>query len=230
MLKELKERVCKCNAELLDNKLVVQTFGNVSGIDREKGVVAIKPSGVPFCELKADDIVLLDLDNNVIEGTLNPSSDAKTHIVLYKNYPKIGGVVHTHSTYATAWAQAKKAIPCFGTTHADYVQGEIPCTEDLSMKQIEGDYETETGNQIVKRLLRLRYEHVQMILVASHGPFTWGENPEQALGNSILLEEIARIALGTINIKPTTNPINEVLLNKHFNRKHGPNRYYGQKN
>lgn len=230
LLKELKERVYNCNMELYNKGLVVETFGNVSGLDRAKGILAIKPSGVPYKELKIENIVLVDLNNNIEEGTLNPSSDTKTHIVLYKAFPQIGGIVHTHSTFATAWAQAKKAIPCLGTTQADYIQGEIPCTEELSKEQIEGDYEIETGNQIVKRLDNLSVEQVQMILVAGHAPFTWGKDPEEALHNSILLEEIAKISLFTMTINPCSTSLSSSLLNKHYTRKHGRDAYYGQKN
>jgi L-ribulose-5-phosphate 4-epimerase len=230
LLKNLRERVYNCNMELYNKGLVVETFGNASGIDRSKGILAIKPSGVPYKELKIENIVLVDLNNNIVEGTLNPSSDTKTHIVLYKAFPQIEGIVHTHSTFATAWAQAKRGIPCLGTTQADYVQGEIPCTDELSNEQIEGDYEIETGNQIVKRLNNLPVEQIQMILVAGHAPFTWGKDTEEALHNSILLEEIAKIALFTMAINPCSSSLNSNLLNKHFSRKHGSDAYYGQKN
>ena len=215
--------------ELQAKGLVVETFGNASGIDRAAGLIAIKPSGVPSKELAVQDIVLVDMNNNIVEGKLNPSSDAKTHTVLYKTFPEIGGIVHTHSTYATAWAQAKRSIPCMGTTQADYIQGEIPCTEDLSTEQISGDYEIETGNQIVKRLTQFSAEHIKMILVAGHAPFTWGADPEEALHNSILLEEIAKISFLTININPGTASLSSALLNKHYERKHGISAYYGQK-
>jgi L-ribulose-5-phosphate 4-epimerase len=228
-LNKLKERVYNCNMELYNKGLAIQTFGNVSGLDRESGILAIKPSGVPYKELKVENIVLVDLNNRIIEGKLNPSSDTKTHIVLYKAFPQICGVVHTHSPYATAWAQAGIPIMCFGTTHADYVQGEILCTKTLSQKQINKDYEIETGNQIVKRLKGLSYEQIQMILVAGHGPFTWGKDPESALHNSFLLEEIAKIAMFTKLINPGAKTISTALLNKHFTRKHGVNSYYGQK-
>lgn len=235
-LKELKKKVWKCNMELWKNNLVVCTFGNVSGIDRKKGIVAIKPSGVPYSELTPDKIVLVDLDNKVVDDRVGlddrykPSSDTRSHIVLYRNFPNIGGVVHTHSPYATAWAQAKMPIPCFGTTHADYVRGNIPCTDDLSDKQIKGDYEKETGIQIVKTFgkLSLSCENTEMVIVASHGPFTWGETPEKAVYNSIMLEEIAKIAYFTADINRKVKPIKRTLLGKHFFRKHGKNAYYGQ--
>lgn len=227
-LNELKKQVYYSNLELYNQGLVVHTFGNVSGFDKDEGIIAIKPSGVPYKELKVEDIVLVDLENKIIEGKFKPSSDTATHIVLYKAFPKLGGIVHTHSTYATAWAQAKKPIPCFGTTHADYVMGEVPITKDLSSKQIKNNYEFETGNQIVKRLKDIGPDKTQMILVAGHGPFTWGKNPEYAVYNSILLEEIAMIAYLTININNNAKPISPSLLNKHYIRKNGPKAYYGQ--
>lgn len=229
-LEKLKERVWKCNMELWKNNLVVCTFGNVSGIDRKKGIIAIKPSGVPYSELTPDKIVLVDLDNKIISSKYKPSSDTRSHVVLYKSFPDIGGVVHTHSPYATAWSQAKIPIPCFGTTHADYVRGNIPCTDDLSDRQIKGDYEKETGIQIVKtfKKLSLSYENTEMIIVASHGPFTWGKTPVEAVYNSIMLEEISRIAYFTVGVNPKTRPIKQALLDKHFFRKHGKDAYYGQ--
>jgi L-ribulose-5-phosphate 4-epimerase len=229
LLKELKEHVWKCNMELFDKGLVAQTFGNVSGLDRESGILAIKPSGIPYSELKPEQMVLVDLNNRVIDGNLNPSSDTKTHTVLYKAFPLIGGIVHTHSTYATAWAQAKKPIPCFGTTHADYIQTEIPCTEDLSDEQIVGDYEIETGNQIVKRLWNLSYNEVQVILVAGHAPFSWGLSSQEAVQNAIMLEEIAKLALLTLELNPVSTCIKKTLLNKHYLRKHSVTAYYGQR-
>jgi L-ribulose-5-phosphate 4-epimerase len=226
---ELKERVWKCNMELFERKLVVHTFGNVSGIDRKEGIIAIKPSGVGYHLLKPEDIVLVDMENKVIDSKLKPSTDFKTHLVLYKSFKEIGGVVHTHSPFATAWAQAKISIPCFGTTHADHIQGEIPCTDDLTDEQISGDYETETGNQIIQKLCSPDIKNPGMILIAGHGPFTWGTNPEQAVYNTTMLEEIAKIAWYTITINPKAKPISKTLLNKHFLRKHGKKAYYGQK-
>lgn len=228
-LMELKERVWKCNMQLSERDLVIQTFGNVSGIDRERGIIAIKPSGVPYSELTPDKIVLVDLENNVFDGSYKPSSDTKTHLTLYKSFSQIGGIVHTHSPYATAWAQAKKPIPCLGTTHADYVQGEIPCTDELSDEQIKSDYEIETGRQIVRRFNNLSAEDVEMVLVANHGPFTWGKTPEDAVSNTVLLEGIAKIAFYTIVINPNVENIKKILLDKHYLRKHGENAYYGQK-
>lgn len=228
-LTELKRRVWKCNMQLSKRDLVIQTFGNVSGIDRERGIIAIKPSGVPYSELTPDKIVLVDLKNNVVDGSYKPSSDTKTHLTLYKSFSQIRGIVHTHSPYATAWAQAKKPIPCLGTTHADYVQGEIPCTDELSDEQIKSDYEIETGVQIVKRFDNMSAEEVEMVLVANHGPFTWGKTPEDAVSNTIILEEIAKIAFYTIVINPNVENIKKTLLDKHYLRKHGENAYYGQK-
>ncbi len=226
---ELKRQVWKCNMHLSKRNLVIQTFGNVSGIDRKRGLIAIKPSGVPYSELTPDKIVLVDLENNVVDGSYRPSSDTKTHLTLYKSFPQIGGIVHTHSPYATAWAQAKKPIHCLGTTHADYVQGDIPCTDELSDEQIKSDYEIETGRQIVRRFNNLSAEDVEMVLVANHGPFTWGKTPEDAVSNTILLEEIAKIAFYTIVINPNVENIKKTLLDKHYLRKHGENAYYGQK-
>ncbi len=228
-LKDLKERVWKCNLALYEQGLVKETFGNVSGLDRESGILAIKPSGIQYKELQPEDIVLVDLENNVVEGKLNPSSDTKTHIVLYKAFPKIGGVAHTHSTFATAWAQAKLPIPCLGTTHADFIQGDIPCTNDLTKVQINSDYEIETGNKIIERLNSVSYSDVKMILVAGHAPFTWGLDPEEALKNTSILEEIAKLAYLTIKINPLVNSLSDDLLNKHYLRKHGDKAYYGQR-
>ncbi|MFC1509887.1 L-ribulose-5-phosphate 4-epimerase [Candidatus Omnitrophota bacterium] len=226
--KELKERVLDANLELMRKQLVIYTFGNVSGIDRDSGIFAIKPSGVPYRELTPDSMVLVDLDNKVVEGSLNPSSDTKTHTVLYRNFPAISGVVHTHSPHATAWAQARKSIPCLGTTHADFVAGPIPCTEIMSDEQIQRDYEEETGNQILECFGELSYEETEMVLVAGHGPFTWGKTPEKAVYNSVVLEELAKIALYTTMINPSTQQIKDTLLAKHYYRKHGKDATYGQ--
>ncbi len=227
--KELREKVWETNMELPKKNLVIYTFGNVSGIDRDHGVIAIKPSGVPYEELTPDMMVLIDMDNNVIDSSFNPSSDTKTHLVLYKNFPNIGGIVHTHSPYATAWAQAKKSIPCLGTTHADHIYGDIPCTGLISDKQIKSDYEEETGNQIIEQFKDLSYEDIPMVLLASHGPFTWGETPQKAVYNSVILEELAKMAIFTLTIDPTAKSIKKTLIDKHFLRKHGKNAYYGQK-
>jgi len=227
-LGELKERVWEANIELPRKNLVICTFGNVSGIDRDRGVFAIKPSGVPYGELTPDSMVLVDLDNTVVEGTFKPSSDTKTHTVLYRNFPSIGGVVHTHSTYATVWAQARKPIPCLGTTHADCIPGEIPCTAVMSDEQIKHDYEEETGNQILECFRKRSYEEIEMVLVACHGPFTWGATPEKAVYNSVILEELAKIALYTMLLDPDVQPLKNSLLLKHYNRKHGTDATYGQ--
>ncbi len=226
---ELKERVWKANRELPRRNLVLYTFGNASGIDRDQGVIAIKPSGVPYDELIPDSMVLVDLDNRILEGGLNPSSDTKTHTVLYRHFPTIGGVVHTHSPYATAWAQAQKPIPCLGTTHADHTPGNIPCTAVLSDEQIERDYEEETGHQIIELFRELSYKDVEMVLVACHGPFTWGSTPEKAIYNSVVLEELAKIALLTTHIDPSVQPLKKTMLMKHYRRKHGDRTTYGQR-
>jgi L-ribulose-5-phosphate 4-epimerase len=215
--------------ELVKQKVVFQTFGNASCLDREKKVFAIKPSGVPYEELHPDKIVIVDLHNTIVEGDLNPSSDTKTHCVLYNHFPLIGGVVHTHSTCAVAWAQAKKPIPVFGTTHADHLARDIPCTGVMSDAAILGDYEIETGNLIVETFKDLSYEEIQMVLVACHGPFTWGETPEKAVYNSVILEELAKMAFITIQINPGAGRIKQTLMAKHYERKHGENAYYGQK-
>jgi L-ribulose-5-phosphate 4-epimerase len=226
---ELKQQVYEANMELPRRNLVVYTFGNVSGIDRERGIFAIKPSGVPYEQLTPESMVLVDLDNRIVEGKLNPSSDTRTHTVLYRSFPNIGGIVHTHSPYATAWAQAQRPIPCLGTTHADHVPGEIPCTRVISDSCICGDYEEETGNLILDRFASLSYEDVEMALVACHGPFTWGKTPEKAVYNSVVLEELAKIALFTTLLNPDIGYLKETLLQKHFYRKHGKDAYYGQK-
>jgi L-ribulose-5-phosphate 4-epimerase len=228
-IKTLQKRVCEANLELVRKNLVIYSFGNVSGIDRGKGIVAIKPSGVPYEKLTPEMIVLVDLDNNIVQGELRPSSDTRTHIELYKNFLEIGGVVHTHSPYATTWAQAKKAIPCLGTTHADYCPGEIPCTGVISDKAIAGDYELETGKQIIRTFGNYSYQETPMVLVASHGPFTWGTTPEEAVSNAVILEYLAMMALHTISINPEVEAIKESLIKKHYGRKHGKKAYYGQK-
>ena len=226
---ELRKAVCDANIQLPKHNLVIYSWGNVSGIDREHGIIAIKPSGVPYEELKPENIVLVDMDTNVVDSGYTPSSDTKTHLVLYKSFPKIGGIVHTHSTYATSWAQAQKPIPCLGTTHADYVHGDIPCTGLITGEQISGDYEEETGKQILERFEDLSYENIPMVLVAAHGPFTWGESPEKAVYNSVILEELAKMAFFTVSINNSVTGIDKTLIDKHFFRKHGKNAYYGQK-
>lgn len=228
--KYLKEQVYEANMEIPREELAIVTFGNVSGIDRAEGMVAIKPSGVPYHRLKAEDIVVVDLDNVLVEGGMRPSSDTKTHTLLYKNFPSIGGVCHTHSTYAVAWAQATRPIPNLGTTHADHLTCSVPVTEVMSDEMIQRDYELETGNQILDLFLKegLSYEEVEMVLVACHGPFTWGKDPGKAIYNSIVLEEIAKMAYLTLQINPSAVAIKQSLCDKHYFRKHGKDAYYGQ--
>ena len=226
----LKEQVYEANMEIPRENLAIVTFGNVSGIDREAGVIAIKPSGVPYHKLRVEDIVLLDLENQVVEGNMRPSSDTKTHTLLYKHFPSIGGVCHTHSTYAVAWAQAIRAIPNLGTTHADHLTTAVPVTEVMSDEMIQRDYELETGNQILDLFAagKLNYEETEMVLVACHGPFTWGKDPAKAVYNSVVLEEIAKMAYLTLNINPSAQTIKQGLIDKHYFRKHGKDAYYGQ--
>lgn len=226
----LKEQVYEANMEIPRENLAIVTFGNVSGIDREAGVVAIKPSGVPYHKLRVEDIVVLDLENQVVEGIMRPSSDTKTHTLLYKHFPSIGGVCHTHSTYAVAWAQAIRAIPNLGTTHADHLTTAVPVTEVMSDEMIQRDYELETGNQILDLFAagKLSYEETEMVLVACHGPFTWGKDPAKAVYNSVVLEEIAKMAYLTLHINPSAQTIKQGLIDKHYFRKHGKDAYYGQ--
>ncbi|MFW6180723.1 MAG: L-ribulose-5-phosphate 4-epimerase AraD [Spirochaetota bacterium] len=227
-LRELQERVYRANMELFERGLVVYTFGNASGIDRESGVVAIKPSGVDYQDLTPRSMVLLDLEGNRLGGEYNPSSDTRTHLVLYRAYPGIGGVAHTHSRYATAWAQARQPLPCFGTTHADYFHGEIPCTGVIEDGRLRRDYEEETGNLIVDTLRGVDVEHMKAVLVACHGPFTWGMDPGEAVFISVMLEEVARMGLYTRMLDPQAGGIKRALLDKHYLRKHGAGAYYGQ--
>ena len=226
---DLKHKVYQCNMELPRQDMVIYTFGNVSAIDRNEGVIAIKPSGISYDTLSPNDIVVLDVDGNVVEGNLRPSSDTKTHLVLYKHFPEIGGVVHTHSTFAVSWAQAAKPVPILGTTHADHLHMDVPCTDFMSPEMIKGDYEVETGNQIIKRFESISYKEVEMVLVAGHGPFTWGDTPEKAVYNSVVLEQLSQMALYTRMIHPDVPPLDDTLVQKHYQRKHGPNAYYGQK-
>ncbi len=228
MHEELKKAVCEANLELPKHKLVFCSWGNVSGIDRSEGIIAIKPSGVDYEELTPDKIVLLDLNGNIVEGTLNPSSDTPTHLELYRNFKSIGGVCHTHSSNATMWAQACRGIPCFGTTHADYFYGTVPVTKVMTKEQIENDYELNTGKVIVSRFADIDPMQMPAVLVANHGPFTWGENPTAAVEANFVLEQIAAMALGTFTINPDQGPIADALLDKHYLRKHGKNAYYGQ--
>jgi L-ribulose-5-phosphate 4-epimerase len=226
---ELKRQVYEANMELHKRNLVVYTWGNVSQIDRDKGVVAIKPSGVAYEVMTPDDIVIVDLDNRIVEGKLRPSSDTKTHTHLYRHFDSIGGVTHTHSTYATAWAQTQQPIPCYGTTHADYAYGEIPCTAVMSDEQIERDYEEETGVQITDCFANRNPREVPMVIVAGHAPFTWGKNAAEAVYHAVVLEEIARMAYLTKTLAPETKPLKQGIVDKHYLRKHGKNAYYGQK-
>ncbi len=227
MLEELKQRVCKANLDLVSYGLVTLTWGNVSARDRESGLIVIKPSGVDYSVMKPDDMVMIDPHGNTIEGRFRPSTDAPTHLMLYRTYPSLGGIVHTHSTFATAWAQAGLDIPPFGTTHADHYQGEVPCTRQLTDDEVEIDYELNTAKVIVERLGDSDPLDVPSALVSSHGPFCWGNDAEEAVHNAVALEEIARMALYTILLKEGT-PISQKLLDRHFKRKHGKDAYYGQ--
>ena len=228
MLEGLKEKVFKANLELVKYNLVIFTWGNASAIDRESGLVVIKPSGVSYDVMKAEDMVVVDLDGKVVEGKYKPSSDTATHLVLYKAFPNIGGVVHTHSTYATAWAQAGLSIPNIGTTHADYFKEDIPCTRDMTKEEVEHEYELETGNVIVETFRNINPDHTPGVLVNNHGPFTWGTDVFNAVHNSVVLEEVAKMAHISVGLNPSYK-MNKLLVEKHFNRKHGPNAYYGQK-
>jgi L-ribulose-5-phosphate 4-epimerase len=230
MLEELKSSVCQANLDLVAEGLVIQTWGNASAIDREHDLVVIKPSGVPYAGLKPEQMVVVSLETgNVVEGRLKPSSDTPTHLLLYRAFKDIGGIVHTHSLYATAWAQARKGIPAYGTTQADYWHGEVLCTRALTPKEIQGDYEENTGGVIVETFQKLNPLEHPAVLVASHGPFAWGRDVEEAVHNAAVLEFIARLAGETLRINPKTKPMPSGLLNKHFFRKHGPDAHYGQK-
>jgi len=228
MLEDLKEKVCEANIELQARKLVLYSWGNVSGIDREKNVIAIKPSGVSYDELTAEKITLVDIDGNVVEGDMKPSSDTDTHLELYRNFRSIGGVCHTHSTYATMWAQACRDLPCFGTTHADNFYGDIPVTGVMAKEKVENEYELNTGKVIVERFKDIDPSQMSAVLVANHGPFTWGDNPDKAVENAVVLEQSARMAIGTLIINKEQQSIADYLLDKHYLRKHGKNAYYGQ--
>ncbi len=229
ILYTLKKEVLEANMNLVKYGLVTFTWGNVSGIDREEGIVVIKPSGVPYEELKVDQMVVLDLDGNVLEGDLNPSSDTRTHLELYRNFKDIGGVCHTHSLWATTFAQAHKGIPVYGTTHADHFRGGIPCTRVYSDEDIQGDYEKNTGKLIVETFETLEEKEIPGVLVAEHGPFTWGAGATEAVMNARVMEFVAEAAYRTEFINPQVNGIGRTLLDKHYFRKHGSNAYYGQK-
>ncbi len=228
LLKPLREEVLEANLELVRRGLVLYTFGNASGIDRAQGLVAIKPSGVPYDELTAGHIVISDLSGNIVDGNLRPSSDLATHLEIYKNFSTIGGVAHTHSEYATAWAQAETPIPCFGTTHADSFHGPVPVTERLSQSQIDGDYELETGVAICRKFSDLDPNAIPAVLVAGHAPFCWGANAAEAAHHAVILEFVARMASHTLSINAQSRPLASHLHDKHFLRKHGRNAYYGQ--
>lgn len=230
MLEKLKQDVCAANLMLVSEGLVVHTFGNVSGVDRAAGMVVIKPSGVSYGTMAPEHMVVVSLaDGRVVEGTLRPSSDTPTHLELYRAFAQIGGVVHTHSPAATAWAQAHRDMPAYGTTHADYFHGAVPCTRPLSAAEIQGDYESNTGKVIVERLAGINPSAMPAVLVAGHGPFTWGSSPADAVHNASILEYLAGMATQTERVNPAAKPVPQVLLDKHYFRKHGPGKYYGQK-
>ena len=229
MLDKLRELVCRANLRLVEEDLVIQTWGNVSGLARDQGLVVIKPSGVSYDGMTPEQMVVVSLeDGAVVEGDLRPSSDTPTHLALYRAFEGIGGVVHTHSVFATAWAQARRDIPALGTTHADHFYGSIPCTRPMTKAEIEGDYEANTGKVIIERFEHLDPLQMPAVLVANHGPFTWGGSADEAVDSSVYLEHIARMASETIRLNPDAPPIAQGLLDKHFLRKHGPGKYYGQ--
>ncbi|OJH41945.1 L-ribulose-5-phosphate 4-epimerase AraD [Cystobacter ferrugineus] len=225
----LKERAWAANMEIPRRGLAIYTFGNVSALDARAGVFAIKPSGVPYEQLQVEHMVVVDLEGRIVEGTLRPSSDTRTHLVLYRNLKGVGGIVHTHSTYATGWAQAHLPIPIYGTTHADHLAEDVPCTEVMSAEAVERDYEMETGQQILECFRHRDPLHTPMVLVAGHAPFAWGETPEKAVYNAAVLEELAKMAFITRGIHPEAARLPDRLVRKHFERKHGPRAYYGQK-
>jgi L-ribulose-5-phosphate 4-epimerase len=230
MLEELKKQVCQANLDLVKAGLVVQTWGNVSGVDRAGGNLVIKPSGVPYEGMGPEQMAVVSLaTGRVVEGSLKPSSDTPTHLELYRAFPEIGGVAHTHSLFATAWAQARKSIPAYGTTQADYWHGGVPCTRLLTAAEIKTDYEANTGHVIIETFEHLDPAHYPAVLVAAHGPFAWGKDARQAVENAVVLEFVARLAAETLRINPNAKPMPPVLLAKHFFRKHGPEAYYGQK-
>ena len=232
ILKELREQVWLANMRLQQDGLVFRTWGNVSGLDRGEGILAIKPSGVPYDKLHPENMVLVDLDGKIVEGCLNPSSDLPTHIALYRAWPNVNGVAHTHSLAATSFAQAGCVIPCYGTTHADYFHGTVPCTRPLTEEEINGEYEARTGDVIVEVFERGGFDPMQVpaVLVSCHGPFAWGDDALKAADNAAYLEMVAKLALDTLALKPDCRPVARCLLDRHFMRKHGPNAYYGQGN
>jgi len=228
MLEKLKEQVYQANLDLVKYNLVVFTWGNVSGIDRERDLVVIKPSGVSYSKMKPKDMVVMNLYGKVMEGDLKPSSDAATHLILYRQFLNIGGVVHTHSEWATSWAQAGKSIPAIGTTHADYFYGEIPCTRKMTKEEIQGEYELETGKVIIETFKDKNPDEIPGVLVNNHGPFAWGTDADNAVHNAVVLEEVAKMSFRSLQLNPETT-MDQVLLDKHFLRKHGKNAYYGQR-
>lgn len=230
MLEQLKREVLEANLQLPKYGLVTFTWGNVSGIDRKQGLMVIKPSGVPYQELKVDNLVVLDLEGNIVEGALRPSSDTPTHLALYHAFSEVGGIVHTHSPWATSWAQACRSIPSFGTTHADYYYGEIPCTRNLTKEEINRAYELETGNVIIETFETGGIDPVAMpgVLVSNHAPFCWGEDATQAVHHAVVLEEVAKMAIHTLQLNPGIESMDQYLLDKHYLRKHGTHAYYGQ--
>jgi len=227
MLEALKKEVFKANLDLVRHGLVLFTWGNVSAIDRTTGLVVIKPSGVSYDEMNEEDMVVVDLDGKIVEGKLKPSSDTATHLVLYRSFPTLGGIVHTHSTYATSWAQAGVDIPNIGTTHSDYFSAAIPCTRDMTPQEIEGEYELETGNAIVERFKDLNPDFIPGVLVKNHGPFSWGKDAHDAVHNAVVMEQVAKMAYIAYGVNPELT-MNKNLIKKHFYRKHGPDAYYGQ--
>ena len=230
MLEELKQKVLKANLDLVKNGLVLFTWGNVSALDKKTGFVVIKPSGVSYEKMTAEDMVVVDLDGKIIEGRLNPSSDTPTHLELYKAYPQIGGIVHTHSTYATAFAQAGRNIPAYGTTHADYFYGEVPCARSLTKKEVETEYEKHTGKVIIETFENKDIAAIPACLVKHHGVFAWGKDANEAVYHATVVEEVAKMACLTESISKKAEPAETYLMDKHYNRKHGKNAYYGQKN
>ena len=226
--RELKRLAYEANLDLARRGLAMFTFGNVSAFDPGRGVLAIKPSGVPYNRLRPEDMVVVDLENRVVEGRLRPSSDTPTHTVLYQGFTDVRGVAHTHSPYAVSWAQAGKPIPVLGTTHADHLATEVPCTDTMDDRAVRGDYETETGKQIVRTFRRFDYRKTEMVLVSGHGPFTWGPSADQAVANSVILEELAKMALWTLCINPKAGRLKKSLVDRHYLRKHGKNATYGQ--
>ena len=232
LLKDLRDAVYEANMDLPKRGLVVYTWGNVSGVDRDKALVVIKPSGVEYDELKPEDLVIVDFDNKIVEGKMNPSSDTKTHVELYKNFEKVGGIVHTHSPHAVGWAQAGRDIPCYGTTHADYFYGPVPCTRNLTQEEVDGDYELNTGKVIAATFKERNLDPLAVpgVICRCHGPFTWGKDAAKAVYHAVVLEEMAKMAMYTITIDPNAAEAPQYVLDKHYLRKHGPNAYYGQNN